>query len=104
MRGFRTKKTVPRSGGIGGIGMCADGADEVPVVTIRGPSPQKRNGKGRVRALEGDECPISRIERESKGICPFFFFSFSAWAVNYEASCYLPPFPFARSFFSFFFF
>lgn len=34
MRGFRTKKTVPRSGGIGGIGMCADGADEVPVVTI----------------------------------------------------------------------
>ena len=27
MRGFRTRKTVPRSSGIGGIGMCADGAD-----------------------------------------------------------------------------
>jgi len=42
-----------------------DDGDEVPVVTIRGPSPQKPNGKGKEKVLEGD---VDMLEvEESRG-------------------------------------
>jgi hypothetical protein len=81
MRGFRTKERVPMSGGMGGMEMCGDEADEVPVVTVRVPSPQKRNGKGKERAVERDVDILDVEERrgrlrEAKGICLFSFICF----------------------------
>jgi len=57
------------SGGLGGMEM-----DEVPVVRVQSPSPQKRNGKGKERAVESDGQERRGRSKEMKSIS-FFFFS-----------------------------
>jgi len=79
VRGFRANERLPMSSEMGGVEMCdGDDRDEVPVVTVRGPSPQKPNGKGKERALEGDVDAFDVEEgrgrlREAKGMWRFFF-------------------------------
>ena len=70
-RGCRTKEDA-MSGGFGGMEM-----DEVPVLIVSSPSPQKRNGKGKERAVESDVEMCDGEERRgrskhTKGLCFFF--------------------------------
>ena len=59
------------NGGLGGMEM-----DEVPVLIVPSPSPQKRNGKGKERAVESDVEMCDGEERRgrsknTKGLCFF---------------------------------
>ena len=80
-RGFRTKERVPMSGGLGGMEM-----DEVPAVRIESPVPQKRSGKGKERAVDGDVEMSDDVEerrgrsRETKSLY-FILFSRSRWSL-----------------------
>lgn len=89
MRGLGRRRGVLMSGGMDGMEMCGEGGgDEVPVVTVQGPSPQKRNGKGEERAMEVDVDMLDVEEgrgrlRNAKGACLFIYFI---------SSCFVSPF------------
>ena len=98
MRGFRTQESVPMSGRLGGMEM-----DEVPIVGVDSPIPQKWNGTSKEGAADGgmemfDEGRRDR-SRETKGLSFFSFHFILSFMIIFLGpksplnTNYIPPSP-----------